>query len=118
MEELLSGLETGLPEKEYPRDFGARVFKISRDSQGARLTWLKVTGDTLRPKELIGGGAGEERWEEKVDQLRLYSGEKFRTLEEAPAGTVCASVTRQAGAVVAASIGGAVTLGEPFEVTI
>ena len=90
VEELLSGLETGLPEKEYPRDFGARVFKISRDSQGARLTWLKVTGGTLRPKELIGGGAGEERWEEKVDQLRLYSGEKFRTLEEAPAGTVCA----------------------------
>ena len=90
VEALLSGLETGLPGKEYPRTFGARVFKISRDSQGARLTWLKVTGGALRPKELIGGGAGEERWEEKVDQLRLYSGEKFRTLEEAPAGTVCA----------------------------
>ncbi|RHR06717.1 GTP-binding protein [Pseudoflavonifractor sp. AF19-9AC] len=90
VEALLSGLETGLPGKEYPRAFGARVFKISRDSQGARLTWLKVTGGALRPKELIGGGAGEERWEEKVDQLRLYSGEKFRTLEEAPAGTVCA----------------------------
>ena len=90
VEELLSGLEKGLPEKVYPRDFGARVFKISRDSQGARLTWLKVTGGALRPKELISGGAGEERWEEKIDQLRLYSGEKFRVLEEAPAGTVCA----------------------------
>ena len=90
VEELLSGLETGLPEKEYPRNFGARVFKISRDNQGARLTWLKVTGGTLHPKELISGGIGEERWEEKADQLRLYSGDKFRPLEEAPAGTVCA----------------------------
>ncbi len=91
VEELLSGLETGLPEKEYPRDFAARVFKISRDGQGTRLTCLKVTGGALRPKEPHRGWTrGEEGWEEKVDQLRLYSGEKFRTLEEAPAGTVCA----------------------------
>lgn len=90
VEELLSGLERGLPERNYPRNFGARVFKISRDGQGGRLTWLKVTGGTLRPKEVISSGAGEERWEEKADQLRLYSGEKFRPLEEAPAGTVCA----------------------------
>ena len=90
VEELLRGIEAYVRPPEYPEAFGARVFKISRDSQGTRLTWLKVTGGTLRPKELIAGGRAAERWEEKVDQLRLYSGNKFRPLEAAPAGTVCA----------------------------
>ncbi len=90
VEALISGLETCLPEPVYPETFGARVFKISRDGQGMRLSWLKVTGGALRPREAVSGGEGEAWWEEKVDQLRLYSGEKFRALEEAPAGTVCA----------------------------
>ena len=86
VEALLSGLRDLAPRRAYPQQLGARVFKISRDSQGARLTWLKVTGGTLRPRAAIAGGSGEGRWEEKVDQVRLYSGEKFRLLEEAEGG--------------------------------
>ena len=68
--------------------FGARVFKIARDSQGNRLTYLKVTGGVLKVKDLLSGPAGA--WEEKVDQIRIYSGEKFQTAERAEPGTVCA----------------------------
>ena len=84
---LLEGLRRYAPIPDYPDDFGARVFKIARDPQGARLTYLKVTGGTLRVKDVVRKG---ERWAEKADQLRLYSGAKFRPLEEAPAGTICA----------------------------
>ena len=88
--ELLDGLDRFARTPDYPPQFAARVFKVSRDGQGARLTWLKVTGGTLRVKDALSGPDGEGRWEEKADQLRLYSGAKFRALEEAPAGTVCA----------------------------
>ena len=90
VDELLSGLENYTCAPLWPEKFGAKVFKISRDSQGVRLTWLKVTGGTLKAKSLLSGGSGEDAWEEKADQLRLYSGEKFRTLDQATAGTVCA----------------------------
>ncbi len=63
-------------------DFGVRVYKISRDDQGNRLTWLKVTGGSLKVRSLLG--------EEKVQQIRLYSGEKFTALEEVEGGTLCA----------------------------
>ena len=88
--ELLDGLDRFARTPDYPPQFAARVFKVSRDGQGVRLTWLKVTGGTLRVKDALSGPDGEGRWEEKADQLRLYSGAKFRALEEAPAGTVCA----------------------------
>ena len=87
---LLDGLTDYLPEREAPAAFGARVFKIARDPQGGRLTYLKVTGGTLKVKDILTGGTEEEGWREKVDQIRIYSGPKFRTVEEAPAGTVCA----------------------------
>ena len=94
VEDFLEGLGRYGKAPAYPAEFGARVFKISRDSQGARLTWLKVTGGTLRVKDLLTNrrsGLSEDRvWEEKADQLRIYSGTKFRPVEEAPAGTVCA----------------------------
>ena len=89
VEELLAGLEAYTLQPPAGEDFGARVFKISRDGQGARLTWMKITGGRLRAKDLVRGG-GEEPWEEKADQLRLYSGEKFRPLEEAEPGMVVA----------------------------
>ena len=75
---------------DYPEEFGARVFKISRDAQGARLTWLKVTGGTLRVKAPLTYTAQGREYSEKADQLRLYSGVKYRTLEEAGAGSVVA----------------------------
>lgn len=82
VEELLKGLKQFVPEKSYPEEFGARVFKITRDSQGNRLTHLKVTGGALRVKQPLG--------EEKADQIRIYSGSKFEICEEVPAGIVCA----------------------------
>ena len=86
VEELLDGIEAYTLEPEWPQDFGARVFKITRDERGERLTWLKVTGGQLRVREVLHG----PDWEEKVNQIRLYSGAKFTAVDVAPAGTVCA----------------------------
>lgn len=86
VDEFLEGLSRFAPRPDYPTQFGAQVFKISRDEQGNRLTHLKVTGGALRVRDLI-AGAG---WEEKVNQIRIYSGAKFQTAEEAEPGTVCA----------------------------
>lgn len=72
----------------YGQDFAARVFKISRDSKGDRLTWLKVTGGVLRAKMLLCGGEDGARWEEKADQLRQYSGVKYQMIPQAAAGSV------------------------------
>jgi len=90
VEDCLTGLERYAPRLEYPEKFGAKVFKIGRDSQGARLTWLKVTGGSLKVKTPLSGGQGEDRWEEKADQLRIYSGTKFKAVDLVTAGTVCA----------------------------
>jgi len=86
VDEFLQGLRTYTRAPAYPAEFGARVFKISRDSQGARLTWLKVTGGSLKVKTTLSGLG----WEEKIDQIRLYSGSKFQAVDQVPAGTVCA----------------------------
>ncbi len=88
--EFLAGLEQFAPVAQYPAEFGAQVFKISRDSKNTRLSWMKITGGSLRAKTLLAGGEGESRWEEKADQLRLYSGEKFTPLEQAEAGQIVA----------------------------
>ena len=83
VEEFMKGMETYMDVPLYPEEFGARVFKIARDSQGNRLTYMKITGGTLTVKDMIDG--------EKVNQLRIYSGDKFETIKEAPAGTICAA---------------------------
>ena len=83
---LLDTLRRYVDEPARGADFGAHVFKIARDEKSARLTFLKVTGGTLTVKQTLSG----EGWEEKADQLRLYSGSKFTLLQQAPAGTVCA----------------------------
>lgn len=83
---LLDGLARFALEPDWPERFAARVFKISRDDRGERLTWLKVTGGALKVRDAVKGSG----WEEKATQLRLYSGAKFVPADEAPAGTVCA----------------------------
>ena len=88
--EFLAGLEDYTLQPEYGGEFAARVLKISRDSQNTRLTWLKVTGGVLKAKTLLSGGRSGEIWEEKADQLRLYSGAKFRTVDQAEPGRVVA----------------------------
>lgn len=82
VEEFMKGLEEYTETPEYPPEFGAKIFKISRDAQGNRMSHMKITGGSLSTREIID--------EEKVNQIRLYSGEKFETVREASAGTVCA----------------------------
>ena len=84
VEEFLQVLDRLAPCRSYGSDFGARVYKISRDPQGSRLTWLKVTGGSLPVRTLLPGTT------EKINQIRLYSGDKFTAVEEASAGMLCA----------------------------
>ena len=91
VEALLDTLDRYAPEREYPKAFAARVYKISRDPQGNRLTWLKVTGGSLKVRSTVSyvNQKGEAR-EEKIVQLRRYSAEKFTAPEEIPAGYLAA----------------------------
>ena len=86
IQEFLAGLDLYTKCPEYEEDFAARVFKISRDEKGNRLTHLKVTGGTLKVKQIIQG----KDWEEKADQIRVYDGAGFSAVNEALAGSVCA----------------------------
>ena len=93
VKEFLDGLGRYTCATSYPEEFGARVYKIARD--GSRLTYLKVTGGSLKVKMPVTNGGKEkegrgESWEEKVDQIRLYSGARYETVTQAEAGTVCA----------------------------
>ncbi len=112
IDSLLDGLYTYTRMPEYGQAFGARVYKIARDGRGNRLTYVKVTGGTLRVKQMISvcgsrgsfvgsvSGSGDDSGnkntgtdevrEEKVDQIRVYSGSKYAIEQEAAAGTVCA----------------------------
>ena len=84
--DLLQILDQFAPEYGQNSDFGARVYKISRDPQGSRLTWLKVTGGKLRVRQSISFGEKEE----KIQSIRIYSGEKFTAADEVGPGTLCA----------------------------
>lgn len=86
IDEFLEGLARYVEPPAYPAAFSARVFKISHDAQGKRLTHLKVTGGTLRVRDAISYGGRQE----KAAQLRLYSGGRFRAVDQVPAGGVCA----------------------------
>ena len=86
---LLDGLDCLTQAPQDGGVFGARVFKVSRDEKGERLTWLRLTGGTLRVREAL-CGAEDGGWEEKVSQLRIYSGARFQTVEIAERGQVCA----------------------------
>lgn len=91
VEEFLRGLVQYSPRPQYLEQFGARVYKIAYDGQGVRLTYLKVTGGSLRVKDLLTGeDENGERWSEKADQIRIYSGAKFISAEAAEAGSICA----------------------------
>lgn len=91
VEPMLDTLTRLAPEKSADADFGALVYKISRDAQGARLTWLRVTGGSLRVRMSISyANAQGEILSEKPQQLRLYSGEKFTAVEEVSTGNLAA----------------------------
>lgn len=88
VDEFMTGLETYVREPQWPAEFGARIYKISHDAQHNRLTWLKVTGGTLKAKALLSDADGT--WQEKADQVRVYNGAKFDIATDIPAGGVCA----------------------------
>ena len=91
VQELLTTLTAFAPQPQWGSEFGARVYKISRDPQGNRLTWLKVTGGSLKVRSQISYvNLKGEAAEEKAVQLRLYSGDKFTAAEEVCAGQLCA----------------------------
>ncbi len=96
VEALLDAISVYAPVPAYGETFGARVFKITRDAQGGRLTHVRVTGGRLQVKQIItsagkkesAGAAADDG--EKIDQIRLYSGEKYAAVQEAEAGSICA----------------------------
>ncbi len=92
---FLKGISFYTLKKEYPTEFGAKVFKIARDEQGNRLTYMKITGGSLKVKALLTNKRSEEAqtgdiWEEKVNQIRIYSGNKYEAIPEAVPGSICA----------------------------
>ncbi|MGE4643306.1 GTP-binding protein [Bifidobacterium catenulatum subsp. kashiwanohense] len=102
IDEFIAGFERYVREPEYDSEFGAHIYKVSHDAQGNRLTWLKVTDGEFKAKTMLSGTArvgtdlGESKidddgmWHEKADQVRVYSGAKFTTVDSVVAGTVCA----------------------------
>ena len=94
VKEFLEDLKLRIRESSYPESFGAKIYKITRDSQGERLSHMKITGGVLKVKSVLSNGkpgeSGEGIWQEKVNQIRIYSGEKYTMVSEVKAGTVCA----------------------------
>lgn len=95
VEMFMDAMSSLVQEKTYLEKFGARIYKIARDEQNTRLTYMKITGGNLKVKESILGCSNDKNgdvveWEEKVNQIRLYSGEKYTTVNEIHAGEICA----------------------------
>ena len=91
VKEFLEDLKLRIRESSYPESFGAKIYKITRDSQGERLSHMKITGGALKVKSVLSNGkpgeSGEGIWQEKVNQIRIYSGEKYTMVSEVKAGT-------------------------------
>ena len=88
IDEFLDGLNRFTLEENYSEEFGAKVYKISQDEKGARLTHMKITGGALKARDVLKSENNKEN--EKVNQIRIYSGDKFTAVDEAKAGTICA----------------------------
>lgn len=86
VENLIEGIAEYAAIPFYPEEFGAKIFKVTRDEQGNRLTHMKLTGGKLKVRDLLKG----PDWEEKVNQIRIYSGQKYEAVNELEAGAVCA----------------------------
>ena len=93
MTAFLTGLEQYMKEKEYASQFGAKIYKISRDEKGNRLTHMKITGGSLKVKKLVSGEHPRDgEWEEKIEQIRIYSGERYEIQQEVVAGMICSVI--------------------------
>lgn len=85
---FIKGLKEFTKANIYPKDFGAKVFKIARDDSGNRLTFMKITGGSIKVKMPLSDK--NNTWEEKIDQIRIYSGAKYQTVDGLKAGSICA----------------------------
>ncbi len=90
IDDLLEVLGRYTLEPEYGSEFGARIYKIANAEDGSRLAFAKITGGSLRVRDIVKGHSAAAEWETKVNQIRLYSGSKFFTADEVTAGSVCA----------------------------
>lgn len=111
LEKFVQGVSEYTEYKEYPEDFGARVFKIARDDKGTRLTYMKITGGSLKVKALLSGQKGG--WQEKADQLRIYSGTGYSMEQGVMAGNIC-TVTGLTNTFVGEGLGVEETINLPL----
>lgn len=126
LDELYKGMASYMDECDYGDEYGARVYKIGRDNNGARLTYVKVTGGTLKTKMNISNNTDDEehKWNEKIDQIRIYFGGQYNTVNEATAGTICVLTglkNTRAGDAIGALTGITIPVIEPvlsYRVTI
>lgn len=98
--EFLAELDRFTKDLKYPTDFGAKIFKISEDEKGQKLTYMKITGGSLKVKSQLYG----KEWNQKVNEIRIYSGAKYESVSEVFSGCVCA-VTGLAAAICGEGIG-------------
>ncbi len=108
VEAFLHGVVKYAQNPSYPDEFGAKIYKIARDEQGGRLTYMKITGGRLKVRDVLTNGV----WTEKVNQIRIYSGQKFEAVNEAEAGSVCA-VTGMTQTKPGEGLGAEKTYGSP-----
>lgn len=89
IDKLLDGINRYSFEPVYHEEFGAKVFKIVKEN-GVRLTYMKITGSFIKVKDILSGITDGNQWSEKINDIRVYSGEKFKSISEADAGCICA----------------------------
>lgn len=89
VDDLLNGIENLTKKPKYSKKFGARIYKISRDQEGNRLTFMKITGGSIKVKKTLSNVWNCDS-QEKIDQIRIYSGSKYEIVDELQAGSVCA----------------------------
>lgn len=117
VQELFDALRAFAPEPVSRAAFGARVYKISRDEQGNRLTWMKLTGGTLSVRDIVSYEGRGQAYREKINQIRIYSGARYETAASVKAGEVCA-VTGLSATAAGEGLGEEKTVMPPFFVPV
>lgn len=117
VQELYDALKCFVPEPVYRAAFGARVYKISRDEQGNRLTWMKLTGGALSVRDIVSYESGGQEYSEKINQIRIYSGARYETAASVKAGELCA-VTGLSATAAGEGLGEEKAVIQPFFIPV
>ena len=88
--ELLDAIAKLAPDRAWPGEFAARVYRVSRGDRGERIAWLKITGGELHARQQVDGVTDGIPWSAKINELRIYTGSRFEPISNASAGSVCA----------------------------